>query len=96
MAHLVKSLTGSAAVHTGPCYIYGIHVEGGSDTATVALANQATSGGTRIMGAKALTTAVQDSHFAGDPVSFNVACYATITGTAPIVEIHYRTAPGSS
>jgi len=87
----VKALAASGQVTDGPAYVYGIHQEGGADAATCALANQSTSGGTRVMGTKAALATVTDT-FPGAPVFFGAAVYATITGTTPITEIYWHPA----
>ncbi len=89
----VKSITASAQVHDGPCWVLGIHQEGTNDAATVSLANQATSGGTRVMGAAAANGGT-DNVFPGAPTEFGTACYATLTGTTPQTEIWWRPKPG--
>uniref|UniRef100_A0A6M3J0F6 Uncharacterized protein n=1 Tax=viral metagenome TaxID=1070528 RepID=A0A6M3J0F6_9ZZZZ len=96
MPHRVTSIAASAAITTAPCYVYGIHIEAAADAATVALANKATSGGTRVMGAKAAINGSDNAHFSGDPVFFGTGCYATITGTTPIIEIHWSPVKGNA
>lgn len=84
----VKPLTASGAVTTAPAYVWGIHQEGTSDAATCALADKATSGGTRVQGSR-VANAAESNMFPGVPTYYSIAVYATITGTAPITEIYW-------
>ena len=79
-------LTASGVVLNAPCRVYYVSVKGGSDAATVALANQGTSGGTELFGWGAATTVYSSANVNGF-IDFPVACYATITGTSPVINI---------
>jgi hypothetical protein len=85
------SITASAQISSGPCYIDEIYIEGGSNAASVSLANQATSGGTRVLGLRADANDEKSRSFPRG-VYFSTACYATLTGTSPRVEIAWSRA----
>jgi hypothetical protein len=88
-----KKLTASGQVSAGPCLIGGIYVKGGSDAASVALANQAGSGGTEVLGWGAAASGFQAMPMSF-PAYFDTACYATITGTSPVVYVLVAPVPG--
>jgi len=88
----VKALTASGQVTDGPAYVYGIHQEPTGGAATCVLANQATSGGTRVMGVSVAANATDAELFPGAPVYFGTAVYATITGSSPLTEIYWHPA----
>ena len=81
------SFAASKQISAGPAYVYSIGVEAGADTATVALANKASSGGTRVQGARAQTNAENYRDFGTAPIYFGTAIYATVTGTTPVCEV---------
>lgn len=89
---LAVQLTASGQVGTGPVRVYGYSIKGGSDAMTVAFANQATASGTELEGYGA-ATGVYASPNIGNFIDFSVACYATITGTAPVVWVKYSPIP---
>jgi hypothetical protein len=86
------SIAASAPVSAGPAYVYEIYVEAGADVATVELANQATSGGTRLLGARAGANGQTTRSFPKGAY-FDTAVYATVTGTAPVIEIVWSKEP---
>ena len=57
-----------------------------------ALGNQATSGGTRVLGAKAAADSQTSRSFPGG-VYFDTAVYATVTGTTPVIEVAWAKEP---
>lgn len=79
----------SALVKTGPGAVHAVTLSGGSDAATLILAD-ATSGTTPALWAtiKAAANTTVTVFFPGG-LGFGTGCYATITGTTPSVGVMY-------
>jgi hypothetical protein len=86
------SVSTSTLVYTGECYLHEIYVQAGDDNAHVGLANAVATGGTRVVGLRALATSQMVRSFPGRGIYFGTGLFATTTGTAPIIEIVYSIA----
>lgn len=83
------SISTSTLVYTGAAYVHEIYVQAGDDNAEVGLANAVATGGTRVIGLRALATSQGVRAFPSPGVYFGTGIYATTTGTDPIIEIVY-------
>ena len=93
----VKILSASGAISTRPVTVHGLNVLGGSDAMTVVLADKATAGGTEVLGWGAAAGVYGQGPTIGPRGEiFNTACYATLTGTAPKIWVHYENTPGDN
>ena len=88
--HIIKTLTESGAVSTVPITVSSIVCTVSSDASSVALANQATAGGTAVVTLKATTNVLTARTAYPRGSVYSTACYATITGTTPTVTITYK------
>jgi hypothetical protein len=86
------SISASAVIQTGACYVHSVYVEAGDDTATAALADALVAAQTRKLGCRAQATNQQDRVIPGLGAYFGTGIYSTISGTTPIVEITYSLA----
>ncbi len=90
-----KRLAASGLVYTGACQIGGINIKGGSDEATIAIADKVSSGGDGLIHGEAAANTVVDAVLPSGGVSMTTAAYATITGTTPVINIYYKPKLGS-
>lgn len=79
----------SAAIKTGPGYLYGVVLAGGSDASSVILYDNTAGSGTIVCKLVALTGTSAVALFPY-PVPFSTGLYATIAGTGPSVNVYYE------
>ena len=93
----VKILEASGAVSARRITVYALNVQGGDEAMTVELANQATAGGTEVLGWGAAAGALSEGPEIGPCGEiFNTACYATITGAGAKIWVHFKNTPGGN
>lgn len=81
----------SAAIKAAPGRVMAIQITGGSDAASVKLTNDANGSGTSVItiAVAAASTQLLDFTALGG-IYFDTKIYATITGTAPEINIWYE------
>ena len=87
-----KRITADVLLHTGPCTVWAVQLEGGTDASSLDFHDAVTLAGTAIYGVTApcttATTSGQDTAFINltplGGIHFGTGCYCDWTGTAAV------------
>lgn len=91
MASRLVQVSASGKVVDGPVFLKSLVLAGGSDAASVALADSSGAGGTAVLTLKAAAGSTVSWHSADKRGAFfGTAIYATVSGTSPAVSLEYE------